>query len=63
MPSRDARILGESIRRNCGNWVTTAANPRPKIDAKAALKMLLALCATSATKFKGDYLAECADGR
>ena len=44
---------------NCDN----CRNPRPKIDAKAALKMLLEALRDIGDKFKGDYLVNVLTGK
>ena len=47
---------------NCGNC-DNCRNPRPKIDAKAALKMLLEALRDIGDKFKGDYLVNVLTGK
>ena len=52
----------EYTEENCGNC-DNCRNPRPKIDAKAALKMLLEALRDIGDKFKGDYLVNVLTGK
>ena len=52
----------EYTEENCGNCYN-CRNPRPKIDAKAALKMLLEALRDIGDKFKGDYLVNVLTGK
>ena len=52
----------EYTEENCGNC-DNCRNPRPKIDAKAALKMLLEALRDIGDKFKADYLINVLTGK
>lgn len=52
----------EYTEENCGNC-DNCRNPRPKIVAKAALKMLLEALRDIGDKFKGDYLVNVLTGK
>ena len=52
----------EYTEENCGNC-DNCRNPRPKIDAKAALKMLLEALRDIGDKFKSDYLINVLTGK
>lgn len=52
----------EYTEENCGNC-DNCRNPRPKIDAKAALKMALEALRDIGDKFKADYLVSVLTGK